>query len=204
MANCSLSKNILKQTSCGYSLLKVVDLYLANYTEASAESAITVSGNEVTALASTLKWSHIEPAKDTASYTDELQVTDSGAKFRTHTLNFSVDAGNYDADLAEIVDDIALGRYTAIAKLANGKYVMLGRTTPLEATAANIAGAASASDSSAIAFTLVADTVEIALPLKDGVVPSVMDGNSGRSVNNAPTNPSGSGAYSNGGLGGDL
>lgn len=164
MANCKLSKNILKENACGYSLLKVTDVYLGNF----ADVETTVLSGEVTAV--TGIFYHIEPSKDSASFTDELQVTDSGAKYRTQTLNFSVDAGNYNAELAANVDDISLGRYVAVAKLSNGNRVMLGRVVPLEATVSTITGAASATDSNPIQFTLVADTNETAVPVKSDVV----------------------------------
>lgn len=163
MANCLLAKDILKANTCGYSLLKVTDLYLGNFSDVTA----TVSGGVVTAV--TGDWYHIEPSKDSASFTDELQVTDGGAKYRTHTLNFSVDSGSYDAELAEIIDDLALGRYVAVAKLANDTKVMLGRVTPLEATSANLSGAASAADSSAIEVVMTSDTTETAVPVAANV-----------------------------------
>lgn len=169
MANCKLAQNILKTDACGYSLLKVTDIYLGNYSDIEA----SVSGNEVTAVTGTFY--HIEPSKDSASFTDELQVTDGGAKYRTHTLNFSIDSGAYNATLAGVVDDLALGRYVAVAKLANGVQVMLGRITPLEATSANVSGAASASDSTAIEVVMTSDTTETVVPLKAGLTLSVSE-----------------------------
>lgn len=163
MANCRLSQNILKENVCGYSLLKVTDIYLGNFADITA----SVSGNEVTSVTGTFY--HIEPSKNSASFTDELQVTDSGAKYRTHTLNFSIDSGSYDKVLAGIVDDLALGRYVAVAKLANGIQVMLGRITPLEATSANVSGAASASNSNAIQVVMTSDTTETVVPLASNV-----------------------------------
>lgn len=159
MANCKLAKDILKENVCGYSLLKISNLYLANHSDVTA----TVADGVVTAITGTFY--KIEPSKDSASFTDELQVLDSGAKYRSQTLNFSVDSGSYDAELAGVIDDIALGRYVAICELANGTRVMLGRVIPLEATAANFSGAASASDSTGIEFTLQCDTTETAIPV---------------------------------------
>lgn len=163
MANCKLAKNILKESACGYSLLKVVDIYLGNYSD--VEANVEIADNEATITSGASTWFHIEPAKDSASFTDELQVTDGGAKYRTHTLNFSVDSGNYNAILRGDVDDIALGRYVAVARLANDKYILLGYPTPLEATSANVSGAASATDATAIQVVMVADTIETVAPL---------------------------------------
>lgn len=173
MANCKLAQNILKSDFCGYSLLKVTDIYLGNYSDVTA----SVSGNEVTAitLANSANMYHVEPSKDSASFTDELQVTDGGAKYRTHTLNFSIDSGNYNKDLAGVVDDLSLGRYVAVAKLANGVYVMLGRVTPLEATSANVSGAASATDSTAIQVVMTSDTTETVLPLSSAAITSLLE-----------------------------
>lgn len=173
MANCKLAQNILKSDFCGYSLLKVTDIYLGNYSDVTA----SVSGNEVTAitLATGTSVYHVEPSKDSASFTDELQVTDGGAKYRTHTLNFSIDSGNYNKDLAGVVDDLSLGRYVAVAKLANGVYVMLGRVTPLEATSANVSGAASATDSTAIQVVMTSDTTETVLPLSSAAITSLLE-----------------------------
>lgn len=176
MANCSLNRNILKDSSnCGYSLLKVIDIYLANYSEITA--SLGEGENEVTAitLVSGASIYHIEPSKDSASFTDELQVTDGGAKYRTHTLNFSVDSGNYNKDMVDNVDGLSLGRYVAVAKLANGVYVMLGRVTPLEATSANVSGAASATDSTAIQVVMTSDTTETVLPLSSAAITSLLE-----------------------------
>ena len=109
MANCKLAQNILKENVCGYSLMKVIDIYLANY----GDINFAPSENEITAITTAVTGAsvyHVEPSKDSASFTDELQVTDGGAKYRTHTLNFSIDSGNYDKDLAKVVDDLSLGR----------------------------------------------------------------------------------------------
>lgn len=173
MANCLLNRNVLKEDVCGYSLNKVIDIYLANYSEMTA----AVSGNEVTAITMATGTSvyHIEPSRNSASFTDALQTTDAGAKYRTHTVNFSIDSGSYDKDLAEVVDDLSLGRYTAVCKLASGKYVMLGRVAPLEASAADLSGAASASEASAIQVTLVADVTEVALPLSSAAITSLLE-----------------------------
>ena len=170
MANCLLNKNILKENVCGYSLLSVIDIYLANYSQAS----VNVSGNTVTGFSTGTTFYHIEPSKNSASFTDELQVTDGGAKFRTQTLNFSVDAGNYTSDMVEFVDDIALGRYVAVVKLANGKYIMLGRISPLEATSSNVSGAATATEASAIQVVMTSDGVETSMPLSDDAITALL------------------------------
>lgn len=170
MANCSINKNILKDTNCAYSLMTVIDVYLANYSQA----GVSVSGNSVTGFSTGTTFYHIEPLKNSASFSDELQVTDGGAKYRTQTLNFSVDAGKYDDDMVDFVDGIAFGRYVAVVKLANGKYILLGRITPLEATSSNVSGSASASEASAIEVVLVADTTETVMPLSDGGVSALL------------------------------
>ena len=172
MATCLLNRNILKSDVCGYSLNKVIDIYLANYSDVE----VMVSGNSVTGFSTGTTFYHLEPSKDSASFSDELQVTDSGAKYRTHTLNFSIDSGNYDTALADNIDQLSLGRFVGVAKLASngGKYVLLGRVAPLEATVVNNSGAASASEASAIEVTLVSDCTEVALPLTDAAVSALL------------------------------
>ena len=169
MASCTLAKNILKKDNCGYSLNKISDIYLANYGELEFEA----SNNQVSSITTAVtnaKVYHIEPSKDSASFEDVLNVTDSGAKYRTVTLNFSVDSAKLSAELNDAIDAIALGRYTAVAQLVNGVYIVLGRQGALEATSANLSGAASATEASAVQFVLVADSTETSMSLTSDAI----------------------------------
>lgn len=77
MAVCKLNSDILKSDFCGYSLKQIVDLYIANsedVTSTTIGQPTEGKGVEVQTitLASSAKYYHVEPAKNTATYTDEL------------------------------------------------------------------------------------------------------------------------------------
>lgn len=183
MAICNLNRDRLKSTSCGYSLNQVVDIYLANYSDVTAvavgkpsevtgetDCAIEVSGITMGAEA---KWYHIEPEKNSASYTDALGIGDGGSKYRTQTLTFNI-GGQYDAKSVCDLDALALGRFIGVAKLTNGSYVMLGRNVPLEATQADLVGSAEATGFNGIQVSMSADTAESALPLSAEAIKVVL------------------------------
>lgn len=176
MAVCSLNKDLLRTSSCGYSLPEVKDIYLANYADVT-ESALGSVGQEgdgceeisgIT-LASGAKFYHIEPAKDSVEFTDELVVEDNGNKYRTHTLTFNV-TGQYDACMHGVLDALSLGRYFAVVVTAEGKWLALGRLTGLEAETATLAGGG---DNNGISVTLSANVTESALPLSDAAIKKV-------------------------------
>lgn len=160
MAICTLNKNLKKAEGCGYVLQSVTKIYLAEadgakFAEQTAEDGhISVSG---VTLGTGATWFEIEPAKNTASFTDVLNVTDSGNKYRTHTLSFSV-TGIYSEDMEKAVDGLSLGSYIAIAVFASGDAVLLGSPTAgLEATVVTNTGSASASEASGISVEMSAD-----------------------------------------------
>ena len=75
IVSCSLNKNLLRKDSCSYSLPEVKDIYLANFTDIvsapvdyDCESGVTVSA---ITLASGASFYHIEPAKNSVTFTDE-------------------------------------------------------------------------------------------------------------------------------------
>lgn len=174
MANCLLNRDRLRSTACGYSLNQVVDIYLANKDDVTSieigkpesMTGATDCGQEVTAitLAASKKFYHIEPSKDSASFTDALTVGDSGSKYRVQTLNFSI-GGDYDAAAVCDIDALSLGRFVAVAKLSSGNYILLGRNVPLEATQADLIGSADATGFNGIQVVLSANTTEPAYPL---------------------------------------
>ena len=168
MANCALNRNILKGDSCGYSLMKITDIYLANYGDVSATTLAedcdpTSGATEITAItmATGGKFFHIEGQKNSISYTDDLVVTDAGNKYRTHTLTFTL-PGGYNKDLVCSVDALALGRFIAVVVTADGQWLMLGRGAGLEATEQSIAGG---NDANGVTITLAADVAESSVPL---------------------------------------
>lgn len=153
--SCKLNSDLLKGDSCGYVLQSVTNIYLANASEVTFAKAeaddYTVTG--VTGG----EWFHIEPAKNTASFTDVLNITDAGNKYRTHTLSFSV-TGIYSDELQSALDQLSLGSYVAFAQFASGDAVLLGSPSAgLEATVVTNTGSASASEASGISVEMSAD-----------------------------------------------
>ena len=178
MAVCKLAKDILKSTACGYSLKQIVDLYLANYEDITASTVgkpTEGDGVEVKTitLANEAKFYHIEPAKDTATFTDTLQVGDGGSKYRQTEITWNI-AGTYTPNMVDILDALSLGRYAIVARLSDGSYVMFGRLTPLEATVASLQSAAEATGFNGITVTFQNSTVESPLPLSAEAIQTVL------------------------------
>lgn len=170
MANCVLNSNLLRSNTCGYSLGQISRIYLANYDQV---SAVTLSSDaqevDGITMVSGGKWYQIDPARNSATWTDELVVTDQGGKYRTHTLNFSV-LGTYSPVLADALDALSLGRYIAVIKRSDETYVMLGRVGSLEASAATAGGSSDDSVANGIQITLTANAAEVALPLSSQAI----------------------------------
>lgn len=181
MAICALNQDLLRTSSCGYSLPTVTDIYLANYEDVtsvaiSAETGDTQAGCEtVTGITmnGTAKFFHIEPNRDSASFSDALTVDDTNqTKYRTQSITFSV-SGTYDACKHAALDALSLGRYIVVVKTAEGTYLMLGRLSPLEASAAELAGG---SDSNGMTITLDGNVTESAMPLSEEAIATVVSG----------------------------
>lgn len=187
MAVCLLNQDILLSTACGYSLKQITDLYLANYsdvtattigkptgeTEATGEAEAT--GVEVLTITMKVdaKFYHIEPAKDSATYDDALQVGDGGSKYRTSTVTFNI-SGAYTPDMVDVIDALSLGRYIIVAKLSDGTYVMFGRLTPMEANATSLQSAAEATGFNGITVTFTNNNTEAPLPLSAEAIKTVL------------------------------
>lgn len=172
--SCLLNQNLTKTEFCGYSLKQITDIYLANYEEVETSIAVDEEGYTVTAATVTgeSKWYHIEPAKDSSSYNDDLVVGGNGSKYRTHTMTFSFNSA-YSADLAKALDALSLGRFVAVLKLSDGNGIMLGRLTGLEASAASSLSEAAADGQNGITITLECNTTEPALPLNEAALDAV-------------------------------
>ena len=170
---CLLNKGLTREDVCGYSLKQIVDIYLANYSE--VESTITQGedGYTVASITGTAKWYKFEPAKDTSSYNDDLVVGGNGSKYRTHTMTFSFN-GAYSATVAEVLDDLSLGKFVAVLKLSDGSAIMLGRLTGLEASAASSLSEAAADGQNGITVTLECNTTEPALPVDKTALDSIV------------------------------
>ena len=170
MAVCSLDKDLLRTTSCGYSLPQIVTLYVANF--ADVKGTVPEDGDEISGITmvSGATFHVVEPAKNSASFTDELVTNDNGARYRTQTITFSV-TGQYDKDKHSALDALSLGKYFVVAKTAEGNYIAFGSLTGLEASAASNAGG---SDTNGMTITLSADVTESALPLVGAAIDKVI------------------------------
>ena len=172
MAVCSLDKDLLRSTSCGYSLPQIVTLYVANF--ADVKETLPEEGDEISGITmvSGATFHVVEPAKNSASFTDELVTNDNGARYRTQTITFSV-TGQYDKDKHKALDALSLGKYFVVAKTAEGSYIAFGRRTGLEASAASNSGG-SADANNGMTITLTADVTESALPLTGEAINKVL------------------------------
>ena len=172
MAVCSLDKDLLRTTSCGYSLPQIVTLYVANF--ADVKTTLPEEGDEISGITmvSGATFHVIEPAKNSASFTDELVTNDNGARYRTQNITFSV-TGQYDKDKHSALDALSLGKYFVVAKTAEGSYIAFGRRTGLEASAASNSGG-SADANNGMTITLTADVTESALPLTKEAIAQVI------------------------------
>ena len=173
MAVCSLDKDLLRSTSCGYSLPQIVTLYLANF--ADVKTTVPEEGDEISGITmvSGATFHVVEPAKNSASFTDEYVTNENGAQYRTQTITFSV-TGQYDKDKHNALDALSLGQYFVVAKTAEGNYIAFGRLKGLEASAASNAGG-SANNTNGMTITLTADVTESALPLTQEAIDDVLN-----------------------------
>ena len=178
MAVCKLAQDILKSTFCGYSLKQIVELYLANAEDVTATTVgapTAGKGVEVKTItmAASAKFYKIQPAKDTATFTDSLQVGDGGSKYRQSSITWNI-SGEYTAEMVDVLDALSLGRFVIVAKLSDGSYVMFGRLTPMEAETASLESAAEATGFNGIAVTFTNSTVESPVPLSEDAVKTVL------------------------------
>lgn len=178
MAVCKLSNDILRSTFCGYSLKQIVELYIANAedvtgtTVGAPEEGGGVEVKTIT-LAATKKFYKIEPAKDTATFTDSLQVGDGGSKYRQSSITWNI-SGEYTAEMVDVLDALSLGRFIIVARLSDGSYVMFGRLTPMEAETASLESAAEATGFNGITVTFTNSTVESPVPLSEAAIKTVL------------------------------
>lgn len=174
MANCQLSSNLLRNTQCGYALGEIARLYLANFDDVDSVGLSTdrAAVSHISMVSGTT-WYQIDPAKNSATWSDELQVTDNGGRFRQHTINFNV-IGEYNSLMANALDALSLGKYMAIVKRSDNTYVLLGRVSGLESSTAIGGGSSDDSVVNGIQVTLTANAAETALPLLDTAIEDLM------------------------------
>ena len=174
MAVCALDKDLLRSTSCGYSLPQIVTLYLANSADVK-DVAVTEQKDEISGITmvSGSTFYVVEPAKNSASFTDEYVTNDNGAQYRTQTITFSA-LGQYDKDKHNTLDALSFGKYFVVGETAEGSYIAFGRRKGLEASAASNAGG-SADSTNGMTITLTADVTESALPLTKEAIDDVLN-----------------------------
>ena len=179
MAVCKLSNDILRSTFCGYSLKQIVELYIANAEDVTATTVGAPEEGEggvevkTITLAASAKFYKIEPAKDTATFTDSLQVGDGGSKYRQSSITWNI-SGEYTAEMVDVLDALSLGRFIIVARLSDGSYVMFGRLTPMEAETASLESAAEATGFNGITVTFTNSTVESPVPLSEAAIKTVL------------------------------
>lgn len=172
--SCKLTSNITK-TNCHYSVAGVKAIYLFNY-DAENECILDENGAvESIALADeTMKAHKIEFVDNTASFSDELAVNGNGGKYRTHTVNFTIE--NYDYQLLNQGDKLSLGKFTAVVVDKSNRAIVLGRNNGLSATAFNYASGAAEADATGWTVTMAGTEIEIAPLLKsESVIAAIAD-----------------------------
>ena len=175
MAICKLNDNWLRNTSCGYNLGSITMIWAINASDLTTTTVDTTDGQEVTGI--TLSPGagvyQLEPARNSASWSDTLVVNDNGTKYRTHLVAFNL-LGNYTKEQADVVDAISLGKYTIVVQKADGGYVMLGRLNGLEATVATIGGSEDNSVPNGLQVSMEANQAEVALPLSADAIEQLL------------------------------
>ena len=175
MAICKLNDNWLRDTSCGYNLGSITMIWAINASELTTTTVDTSDGQVVTGLtfAEGANVYQLEPARNSASWSDTLVVNDNGTKYRTHLVAFNL-LGTYNKEHADVVDAISLGIYTLVVQTAAGNYVMLGRLNGLEATVATIGGSEDNSVPNGLQVSMEANQAEVALPLSADAIEQLL------------------------------
>lgn len=163
---CKLTSTITK-ANCDYSVAGIRSIYLINYNSANLLKEGQTDPNviETIELAEGEKAYKVEFVDNTASFTDDLAVNGNGGKYRTHTLNFTIDGYTYEKLNAG--DALSLGKFTAVVVDKNGTAIVLGRMNGMNATAMNYASGAAEADAVGWTVTMAGTETEMAKILKD-------------------------------------
>lgn len=145
--------------SCKFTLTQIVEVWLANFDEivswtpgVSGYSDVTMAGSVEEGFAGFYKMA-FESTVDTYN----SQLTLNGAfKYIMQTLNLSLTESS--AANREIYEKLFLGKMVAIVKRTDGKYLILGKDTGLEATDGTDAGGA---DTGGLTVVLSGRSVEL-------------------------------------------
>lgn len=167
MAGCKLTSNITK-INCTYALAGVRSVYLFNYDPANTYTLGTNGEIETIILAGNAKAYKIDFVENTASFSDELAEGGNGGKYRTHTLNFTLN--EYDYTILNEGDALSLGTFTAVVVDKSSRPVILGRNNGLNATSFNYASGAADADANGWTVVMAGSEKEIAKLLKDETV----------------------------------
>ena len=184
---CNLENDLQRSTACGYSLPQIVELYLANFADVTTTVGAPTSGTGLQVLtitmkttgegtsATTAKFYKVEPAVNSASWSDNLGVGGNGNKYKIQSVGFSFSSA-YDAGMVDTVDALALGKYVAVVKMVDGSYIMLGRGAGLEAQAdgVNNSGTGDPTGEAGLVVSLTGNSVESALPLAEAAIKTVI------------------------------
>lgn len=176
--SCKLTSSISKK-NCEYAISGIKSIYLFNY-DASNNFDFEETGDQerITITAISLpegeKAYKVDFADNTASFSDELAQNGNGGKYRTHTLNFTIDA--YDYELLNQDKALSLGKFTAVVVDKAGRSVVLGRNNGLSATSFNYASGAAEADATGWTVVMAGTEIESGRLLKDeSVVASIAD-----------------------------
>lgn len=190
MAVCILANDMTKSSGCGYSLPQIVELYLANYSDVTGYTTaapsqgsgkeiatITMRNTAVSGDPVLAKWYKIEPAVNSASWSDNLGVGGNGNKYRIQTIGFTT-SKPFDAEMVDNQDALSLGKYIAVAKMLDGSYIGIGFGGGLEAQAdgVNTSGSGDATAESGTVVSLTGNSVESAMPLAATAIATVIGG----------------------------
>lgn len=162
--SCKLTANITKE-SCQYQISGIKSIYLINYDSANNYTVGTNGEIETISLADNTKAFKVDFIDNTASWTDDLAVNGNGGKYRTHTVNFTLN--DYDYNTLNQGDALSLGKFTAVVVDKSGRGVVLGRMNGLSSTSFNYASGAAEADAKGWTTVLAGTEIEIGKLLKD-------------------------------------
>lgn len=182
---CKLEKSILRENDCQYVLNSVKELYLIARADVRAidrapgevstgcgDEVKTITLKEAAPEGEAPKWAKIEPVINSASFQDNLMVSDGG-KYRHQMVSFNI-AGDYNAQMQCNFDNLSLGEYIVVAVLASGKHILLGdEKVGLTATSCNQIGSGTATEFSGIQVTMEADLTVSSAPLSSGAIDAI-------------------------------
>jgi hypothetical protein len=138
---------------CDYSASGVQKLWLANkdqvtgatYNASGEVTGVTFSGGTKTLY-------EIQPALDTCTFTDDLQVNGARRNF-LQTINFGI--GSIDAAILATLEDLGLSNLVAFVKGSDGKVRAFGlKGIGLRATVMTDASGTAASNDGSVAVTI--------------------------------------------------